>query len=369
MRRFLPWAAATVTFCLLSAAASAQPPGPNPFDRIDKDRDGKVTREEILDFFQNRFDEIDTNHDGALTRPEFDAFLGRRGGPGGPGGTNELGDAARQATLWIDPVTTAPPGTTYHLFDTHARGKGTQASYLIYLPPSYESSAASRYPVIYWLHGGGGTSRQGRFTVETIDRAIKAGKMPETIVVLVNGLPLGWYANSRDGKRPVENVIIQDLIPHIDATYRTINQREARGIEGFSMGGYGALHLGMKYPQLFGAISSVGPSILRNIKDEPIELTVPTFGDQEDYDENAPWTLAERNAAALKHDTAIRLLAGDQDFRLRDAIRSFDADLTRLAIPHEFQEIAGAGHQYDVIIEGMGDAAFAFWKQAFSRLK
>lgn len=100
--------------------------------------------------------------------------------------------------------------------------------------------------MIYWLHGGNGSSRQGAWAAEQIDRGVKSGLMPETIVVLVQGLPIGWYVNSKDGKRPVENVIIKDLIPHIEATYRTINRREARGIEGMSMGGYGALHLGLK---------------------------------------------------------------------------------------------------------------------------
>jgi S-formylglutathione hydrolase FrmB len=65
------------------------------------------------------------------------------------------------------------------------------------------------------------------------------------------------------------------------ATYRTIGRREGRGIEGMSMGGYGALHPGLKYPDRFGVISSVAPSILRNLSDEPIERTSDTFvGDQ-----------------------------------------------------------------------------------------
>jgi hypothetical protein len=74
-----------------------------------------------------------------------------------------------------------------------------------------------------------------------------------------------------------------------------------------SMGGYGALHLGMKHPTLFGAISSVAPSILQDLKDEPKERTFDTFFDDEaDYDANGPWTLARENAAALRRGCAIR---------------------------------------------------------------
>ena len=201
---------------------------------------------------------------------------------------------AELSMQWVDPVTVAPPGTTYHLFDTTSRGKGTQGSYLIYLPPTYATANNRRYPVIYWLHGGFGNAREGSWAVEQIDKGVKAGLMPETIVVLAQALPVGWYVNSKDGKRPVEDVIIKDLIPHIDAAYRTLNQREARGIEGMSMGGYGALHLGVKYPDLFGAISSVAPSIMRNLSDEPKERTFDTFGDdQAFYDANGPCLLAK----------------------------------------------------------------------------
>ena len=90
--------------------------------------------------------------------------------------------------------------------------------------------------------------------VARIDKEILAGKIPPFIVVLVQGLPSVRYINAKDGKRPVEDVIVKDLIPHIDATYRTVASREGRAIEGMSMGGYGALRLGFKYPELFGTV-------------------------------------------------------------------------------------------------------------------
>jgi len=278
--------------------------------------------------------------------------------------------AARIAELseqWVDPVTDAPPGTSYHLFETASRGKGTQGSYLIYLPPSYGAETIRHYPVIYWLHGGFGNAREGAWTVEYVDGGIRAGLMPEAIVVLPQALPVGWYVNSKDGKRPVEDVVIKDLIPHIDATYRTIARRESRGIEGMSMGGYGALHLGMKFPTIFGAISSVAPAILQDLSAEPRARTLDTFGDDEAYyDANGPWTLVRENAAVLRQGTAIRLLAGDQDARLRSAIMAFDELLTQLAIPHEFSEVQGAGHVYQDVVDGLGQEGYAFWRQAFS---
>jgi len=274
---------------------------------------------------------------------------------------------AELSEQWVDPVIEAPPGTTYHLFEMPARGKGTQGSYLVYLPPSYEKETARRYPALYWLHGGFGNARQGAWTVEHVDRGIRAGLVPETIVVLPQALPVGWYVNSKDGKRPIEDVIVKDLVPHVDATYRTVARRESRGIEGMSMGGYGALHLGMKYPGLFGTISSVAPAILPDLKDEPRERTFDTFGEDEAYyDANGPWTLARENAPALRKGCTIRLLAGDEDARLRSAIIGFHELLTELGIPHQFAEVKGAGHVYEDIVRGLPDGGFAFWRRAFS---
>jgi enterochelin esterase-like enzyme len=277
--------------------------------------------------------------------------------------------AARIAELseqWVDPVTDAPPGTTYHLFETAARGMGSKGSYLIYLPPSYATQTVQRYPVVYWLHGGFSNAREGAWAVAHLDTGIRSGLVPETIIVLPQALPVGWYVNSKDGKRPVEDVVIKDLIPHVDATYRTIARREFRGIEGMSMGGYGALHLGMKYPALFGAISSVAPAILQDLKDEPKERTFDTFFDDEAYyDVNGPWALARENADALRQGTVIRLLAGDQDARLRSAITEFHELLAKLTIPHQFSEVRAAGHVYKEIVGDLGGEGFAFWRRAF----
>ena len=132
-------------------------------------------------------------------------------------------------------------------------------------------------------------------------------------------------------------------------------------------GGYGALHLGMKHPAMFGAISSVAPAILQDLKDEPKERTFDTFGDDEAYyHANGPWTLARENADALRRGCTIRLLSGDEDARLRSAITGFHELLTQLRIPHHVSAVKGAGHDYKAIVSGLGDEGFAFWREAFS---
>jgi enterochelin esterase-like enzyme len=268
---------------------------------------------------------------------------------------------------WVDPITNPIPGTTYHLFPTPVRGKNLQGSYLIYLPRDYATSG-ERYPVIYWLHGGNGNSREGAWMCGQLDTAMQRGDMPPCIVVFVQGLPIGWYNNSKDGTMPVEDVIIKDLIPHIDATYRTINRREARGIDGMSMGGYGSLHLGFKYPELFGVVSSIAPSIT-SYEMERKEVIMPTFEDDTAYfNANSPSTLVKVNADYLRNNTTIRLLAGDKDF-LYDLIQHFHQQLKDLQISHQYGIAPGADHDYREVISKLEFNAFAFWGSAFKSVE
>ncbi len=264
---------------------------------------------------------------------------------------------------WIDPVTNPVPGTTYHLFPTPVRGENEMGSYLIYLPGDYTTSD-KRYPVIYWLHGGNGNSRDGAWMCAQMDAAMQNGSMVPCIVVFVQGLPIGWYNNSKDGTMPVEDVIIRDLIPHIDATYRTINRREARGIDGMSMGGYGSLHLGFKYPELFGVVSTIAPSIT-TFEKERKEVLLPTFEDDAAYFKvNHPSTLVQKNADYLRENSVIRLLVGDKDF-LFDIVQQFHGQLTDLQLNHQYAIAEGADHDYKQVIANLGFNAFEFWGNAF----
>jgi enterochelin esterase-like enzyme len=199
-----------------------------------------------------------------------------------------------------------------------------------------------------------------------LDAAMKRGDMPPCIVVFVQGLPIGWYNNSKDGTMPVEDVIIKDLIAHIDATYRTINRREARGIDGMSMGGYGSLHLGFKYPELFGVVSSIAPSIT-SFAMERKEVIAPTFEDDTAYfNVNSPSTLVKVNADYIRNHTTIRLLVGDKDF-LFDLIQHFHQQLKDLQISHHYGIATGADHDYREVISKLDFNAFAFWASAFSK--
>jgi enterochelin esterase-like enzyme len=267
---------------------------------------------------------------------------------------------------WIDPVQEDQELTTFQLYPQPSRGTtDAQGSYQLYLPPQYETEPERRFPVIYWLHGGFGNARQGSEMVARIDKAIRNEVMPPAIVVLPQILPIGWYVDSKDGARPLAQITAFDLVHHVDSTYRTVPEAAARTVEGFSMGGFGALHLGLKYPKIFGKVSAVGPAILRDLKDEPEDRVNNTyFGDQDYYDACGPWNLVLANAPELRRTSQVRLLSGSLDVRLAPTIRALDARFTELGVPHDFYEVQDKDHEYPDIMDGYGDAYYAWWRTA-----
>src|SRR6185369_9070683 len=139
-------------------------------------------------------------------------------------------------TVWVNvpAAGTLPAGVAHHTYFSKAMGH--DVGYCIYLPPSYRDSPNLRYPVIYNLHGAGGDETRGLLAAEVLDEGIRAKRWPEMILVFPNGGKTTLYKDSYDGKSLPETSFVKELIPHIDATYRTIAARYGRCIEGFSMG-------------------------------------------------------------------------------------------------------------------------------------
>ena len=133
----------------------------------------------------------------------------------------------------------------------------------IILPPDYETSG-KRYPTIYGLAGFTGSgpmllniSAWQPNLQQRIDRLMNEGKLPPAIYVLPDCLTR--YGGSQYLNSPAigryEDYLLGEIVPHIDRTYRTSAGPEGRGIFGKSSGGYGAITLGMKYPDIFGAVA------------------------------------------------------------------------------------------------------------------
>lgn len=159
--------------------------------------------------------------------------------------------------VWVTRAMAAPR-VTHDVFAS-ASVKG-DVSYHLYRPASYETDTNRRFPVVYWLHGSGAGLPGIPSIAKRFDEAITSGKIPPCMVVFVNGLEMGMYVDWADGSAPVESMIIRDLLPHIDTTYRTRAESQGRLLDGFSMGGYGAARLGFKYP----SFSARSPSSARD---------------------------------------------------------------------------------------------------------
>ncbi len=272
----------------------------------------------------------------------------------------------RGAAAFEDPVTNAPRGLRYATCES--RAAGGQYSYLVYLPPSYENSQ-KRYPVLYWLHGGGGNQRTGAPVVQRIDDAIRERQAPEMIVILVNGVGSSMFLDSADGEKPVETAIVQDLLPHVDETYRTLPGPRGRGVEGFSMGGFGALHLAFKHPDKFGVLSSLAPALLKPDADDRKYARAfeepPISGDRAYFAKHDPFALLERNAGRIR-PMRIRLAVGDDDrpYTVRRT-RELRNALKRAHVEHTYVEVPGVSHAFEKLYEVGGASFVSFFKDAF----
>jgi len=155
--------------------------------------------------------------------------------------------------------------------------------YGIYLPAGYEDSGAS-YPVIYLLHGRGDTMDAWLNASDLLDELIANGDIPPIIAVMPD-MPsserASYYVDSQYTgtlyrAEPVETAFMNDLIPHIEATYRALTHREARLIGGYSMGGYGAIRYSMAYPERFVGALVLSPAVY--IPLPPVDSSTREFG-------------------------------------------------------------------------------------------
>lgn len=145
-------------------------------------------------------------------------------------------------------------------------GNSPDRSVTVYLPPDYDKDSQKRYPVLYALHGYSINnviwSKEIK-TPQTIEGAYAAG-IPGLIIVLPSAQTLhngSMYSNSVT-TGDWETFIAADLVAYIDSHYRTLAQRESRGLAGHSMGGYGTVRIGMKHPEVFSVLYAMSPCCL-----------------------------------------------------------------------------------------------------------
>src|SRR5579884_843450 len=160
---------------------------------------------------------------------------------------------------------TEKKGTVEHIkvhgrsLEGNLEGDSPDRDVFVYLPPSYAAKKTQRYPVVYLLHGYGLTGERWVTFIglpDLADKDINAGAAKEMILVSPDAFTK--YDGSMYSSSPTtgdwETFIAEDLVSYVDSHYRTIPNRMSRGLAGHSMGGYGAIRIGMKRPDVFAAL-------------------------------------------------------------------------------------------------------------------
>lgn len=163
----------------------------------------------------------------------------------------------------------APAGAVEHIklhgkfLEGNLEGDSPDRDVAIYLPPSYAQNRDRRYPVVYFLHGWTQSSEQwygpAKFWTNLptiLNNAFEEAGNRDLIFVTPDAFTRyqgSFYSNSVT-TGDWEDYIVHELVPYVDAHYRTIPERASRGLAGHSMGGYGTIRIGMRHPDIFSSI-------------------------------------------------------------------------------------------------------------------
>jgi len=142
----------------------------------------------------------------------------------------------------------------------HSSSLSRDYVYNIYLPDGYSESRLS-YPVLYLLHGANGTEQSwvdAGAIQQTTDALIAAGSI-KPLLIVIPADPNFWWADTHVEK--ARTAFVQDLMPEIEANFRTLAQRQGRAIAGYSAGGFGTTNLALNHPDLFAAAAALSPAV------------------------------------------------------------------------------------------------------------
>ncbi|WP_263786210.1 alpha/beta hydrolase [Salinibacter grassmerensis] len=260
----------------------------------------------------------------------------------------------------------------------------------VYLPPSYDTSPERQYPVVYVLHGFTNSDR-GWFGWEehfvnvpaALERGMQAGTAREMILVVPNAFTAyeGSMYSSSATTGDWETFVAEELVDYVDQNYRTLPDRDSRGLAGHSMGGYGTLRIGMKRPDVFSSLYAMSPCCLQarlepdsavvakaraithpdqvpeadfltkivlawaaawspDPKDPPLYLDLPREDGAlrpdvvAEWAANAPLALMHQHVPELRRLTAIGLDAGAQDQPIASNTQAFAEGLAEYGVDH-----------------------------------
>ncbi|GGN18718.1 hypothetical protein GCM10010109_31960 [Actinoplanes campanulatus] len=256
--------------------------------------------------------------------------------------------------LYLDPRRPVELGDHSRFFrdDYQSAAMGRRAQFNVYLPPGYTRTSAKRFPVVYMLNGFNGSNIE--WEARDIDSVLD-GLGVEAIVVFPDG-GSGWYVDTSAGR--YRTMIVDEIVPLVDRAYRTIPDREHRGISGVSMGGQGAFTLGLTNPAVFSSIAShMGALSLP-----------PLVGTSAEQAANAglrPLTLVAGMPVDDLNRHRYYFDGGDSDeYRFGAAAQQMSTALAAKGVRHDYQ--LGAGRHDDAYWMPKLDRSFGLHAEQFA---
>ncbi len=217
--------------------------------------------------------------------------------------------------------------------------------YRVLLPSNYDKQKDSRFPVVYLLHG-----LFGHFNLWTEKTKLAEHATKHQIIIVNPEGDNGWYSDSVTNPNDrYETYITEEFIPEIDKNFRTIADRKNRYMAGLSMGGFGSLKFGLKYPEKFAVVGSFSgalgaASIVADEKNQMLGKSISNiFGEanSQTRKDNDIFLLAKNvSTDKIKELPFIYLDCGTEDFLFQNN-RDFVNILVDKKIPHEFRQLPG----------------------------
>jgi S-formylglutathione hydrolase FrmB len=233
---------------------------------------------------------------------------------------------------------------------------GREVAYVVDLPRSYATAASRKYPVVYALHGlfegSGFWERRGLAAILAALR--ESGAVPEFLVVAVDG-GNSFFVNAPGGR--YEDLLTKDLVAHVGASYRVVNDRKGRALLGISMGGYGALHIAFDQPGLVAAVATHSAMLLEKVPSAEagarrgqMAAFHQVFGDPIDtalWTANDPLALARKLNAKAAPALFLDCGAGDR-YGLASGHGELHRILDERGVAHSF-ELPPGDHGYEFV--------------------
>jgi enterochelin esterase-like enzyme len=254
---------------------------------------------------------------------------------------------------------------TYKTVAMKSQALKRQVNYSVFLPKGYdaEDNQDTRYPTIFFLHGMWEDHQRfySRGGAPVLDKMVGDGSIPPVIFICVNDFSRGsFYINGKRMK--VEDMVLKEMIPHVAKTYRCKAGRSNRALLGVSMGGFGALKIAFKHPQVFGVVASHSAAILPEDHTKLLEvfpwaarysdrMIKPVFGspvDQELWAAENPLTLARQLDTDSLNGLKIYFDCGDADrYKFDKPNEELHKVLTKNGIRHTWRLVKGGNHGWN----------------------